>query len=56
MNIKPEIINVEPLKKINLRGIFLWCKIDLLINSNECEIKYTDPSKEDERTIELTII
>ena len=55
-NTEPEIIQVNPFITINLFDIFSFSKIDLFINSNDLEYKYTEPNKQEDKIIELYII
>ena len=55
-NTEPEIIQVNPFIIINLFDIFSFSKIDLFINSNDLEYKYTEPNKQEDKIIELYII
>ena len=53
---EPEMIQVNPFIIINLFDIFLFSKNDLFINSNDFEYIYTEPNKQEDKTIDLYIM
>jgi hypothetical protein len=51
-NTEPEMIQVNPLIRINSLDIFLFSTHALLIACNDVEYRYTEPNKQEDKIIE----